>query len=68
MGFIKKLWKKYLDWLFKDFYKQTMWLNIASKLVPGIIKTGMSIASNRRRTKELESVADVKLDEKMANG
>ena len=31
MGFIKKLWKKYLDWLFKDFYKQTMWLNIASK-------------------------------------
>ena len=31
-----------------------MWLSIASKLVPGIIKTGMSIASNRRRTKELE--------------
>ena len=25
-----------------------MWLNIASKLVPGIIKTGMSIAQNRR--------------------
>ena len=33
-----------------------MWLSIAAKLVPGIIKTGMSIASNRRRTKELESV------------
>ena len=45
-----------------------MWLNIASKLVPGIIKTGMSIASNRRRTKELESVAELKLAEKMANG
>ena len=43
-----------------------MWLNIASKLVPGIIKTGMSIASNRRRTKELESVAELKLAEKMA--
>ena len=34
-----------------------MWISIASKLDPGIIKTGMSIASNRRRTKELESVA-----------
>ena len=29
-----------------------MWLNIAAKLVPGIIKTGMSIASNRRKTKK----------------
>ena len=68
MGFIRKMWKKYLEWLFKDFYKQTMWLNIAAKLVPGMIKTGMSIASNRRRTKELESVAELKLAEKMANG
>ena len=34
-----------------------MWLNIAAKLVPGIIKTGMSIASNRRRAKEFESGA-----------
>ena len=25
-----------------------MWLNLAAKLVPGIIKTGMSIANNRR--------------------
>ena len=31
-----------------------MWLNIAAKLVPGMIKTGMSIASNRRKTRELE--------------
>ena len=45
-----------------------MWLSIASKLVPGIIKTGMSIASNRRRTKELESVAELKMAERMANG
>ena len=45
-----------------------MWLNIAAKLVPGIIKTGMSIASNRRRTKELESVAEMKHAERMANG
>jgi len=21
MKYIKKLWKKYMDWLFKDFYK-----------------------------------------------
>ena len=33
-----------------------MWLNIAAKLVPGMIKTGMSIASNRRKAKELESI------------
>ena len=45
-----------------------MWLNIAAKLVPGIIKTGMSIASNRRKAKELESVAELKLAERMANG
>ena len=45
-----------------------MWLNIAAKLVPGIIKTGMSIAANRRRTKELESVAEMKHAEKMASG
>ena len=45
-----------------------MWLNIAAKLVPGIIKTGMSIASNRRKTKELESVAELKMAERMANG
>ena len=45
-----------------------MWLNIAAKLVPGIIKTGMSIASNRRRTKELESVAEMKHAERMASG
>ena len=34
-----------------------MWLNIAAKLVPGMIKTGMSIAANRRKAKELESVS-----------
>ena len=45
-----------------------MWLNIASKLVPSIIKTGMSIASNRRRAKEFESVAEMRHAEKMANG
>ena len=45
-----------------------MWLGLATKLVPGIIKTGMSIASNRRKTKELESVAELKLAERMANG
>ena len=45
-----------------------MWLNIAAKLVPGILKTGMSIASNRRKTKELESVAELKLAQRMASG
>ena len=45
-----------------------MWLNIAAKLVPGIIKTGMSIASNRRRSKELESVAEMKHAERLASG
>ena len=45
-----------------------MWLGIASKLVPGIIKTGMSIANNRREAKRLESVAEMKHAERMANG
>jgi hypothetical protein len=45
-----------------------MWLNIAAKLVPGMIKTGMSIASNRRKAKELQSVAEMRHAEKMANG
>ena len=45
-----------------------MWLSLASKLVPGMIKTGMSIAANRRKTKELESVAELKLAERMATG
>ena len=45
-----------------------MWLNIAAKLVPGMIKTGMKIASNRRKTKELESVAELKMAERMATG
>ena len=31
-----------------------MWLSIASKLVPSVIKTGMSIAANRRKAKELD--------------
>ena len=43
-------------------------MNIAAKLVPSVIKTGMSIAANRRKAKELESVAELKLAEKMANG
>ena len=37
-----------------------MWLSLASKLVPGMIKTGMSIAANRRKAKELESVAELR--------
>ena len=45
-----------------------MWLNIAAKLVHGIIKTGMSIASNRRKVKELQSVAEMRHAEKMASG
>ena len=45
-----------------------MWLNIAAKLVPGIIKTGMKIATNRRKAKELQSVAVMRHAEKMANG
>jgi uncharacterized ion transporter superfamily protein YfcC len=45
-----------------------MWLNIAAKLVPGMIKTGMSIAANRRKAKELESVAEMNHAQKMADG
>ena len=45
-----------------------MWLNIAAKLVPGMIKTGMSIASNRRIAKELESVAEMNHAQRMADG
>tara|TARA_R100000808_G_C2127847_1_gene137717 strand:- start:76 stop:468 length:393 start_codon:yes stop_codon:yes gene_type:complete len=45
-----------------------MWLNIAAKLVPGMIKTGMNIAANRRKAKELQSVAEMRHAEKMANG
>tara|TARA_R100001163_G_C5000554_1_gene149835 strand:- start:278 stop:670 length:393 start_codon:yes stop_codon:yes gene_type:complete len=45
-----------------------MWLNIAAKLVPGMIKTGMSIAANRRKTKELESVAEMNHAQRMADG
>jgi hypothetical protein len=45
-----------------------MWLNIAAKLVPGMIKTGMSIAANRRKAKELESVAEMNHAQRMADG
>ena len=45
-----------------------MWLNLAAKLVPGMIKTGMSIASNRRKAKELQSVAEMRHAEKMSSG
>ena len=45
-----------------------MWLGLATKLVPGILKTGMSIAANRRKVKELQSVAEMRHAEKMANG
>ena len=45
-----------------------MWLNIAAKLVPGMIKTGVSIAANRRKAKELESVAEMNHAQKMADG
>ena len=45
-----------------------MWLSLATKLVPGILKTGMSIAANRRKVKELQSVAELRHAEKMANG
>ena len=45
-----------------------MWLSLASKLVPGIIKTGMSIAANRRKAKELESVAEMNHAQRMADG
>ena len=45
-----------------------MWLNIAAKIVPGMIKTGMSIAANRRKAKELESIAEMNHAQKMADG
>ena len=45
-----------------------MWLSLATKLVPGILKTGMSIAANRRKVKEFQSVAEMRHAEKMANG
>ena len=45
-----------------------MWLNIAAKLVPGMIKTVMSIAANRRKAKELESGAEMNHAQKMADG
>ena len=45
-----------------------MWLGLATKLVPGILKTGMSIAANRRKVKELQSVAEMRHAEKMASG
>ena len=45
-----------------------MWFNIAAKLVPGMVKTGMPIAANRRKVKELQSVAEMRHAEKMASG
>ena len=45
-----------------------MWLSLASKLDPGMIKTGMSIAANRRKAKELESVAEMNHAQRMADG
>ncbi len=45
-----------------------MWLNLAAKLVPGIIKTGMQISRVRRETKRLDAVAEMRHVEKMANG
>jgi|TARA_R110000796_G_scaffold1416_2_gene5665 hypothetical protein len=45
-----------------------MWLNIAAKLVPGMIKTGMKIATNRRKAKELESIAEMNHAQRMADG
>ena len=45
-----------------------MWLNIAAKLVPGMIKTGMKIATNRRKVKELESIAEMNHAQRMADG
>ena len=45
-----------------------MWMNIAAKLVPSVIKAGMSILPTEEKAKELESVAELKLAEKMANG
>jgi len=45
-----------------------MWLNLAAKLVPGMIKTGMKIATNRRKSKELESIAEMNHAQRMADG
>ena len=45
-----------------------MWLNIAAKLIPGAIKTGMQIAKVRRESRRLEAVAEMKHMEKMASG
>ena len=45
-----------------------MWLNLAAKLVPGMIKTGMKIATNRRKAKELESIAEMNHAQRMADG
>ena len=45
-----------------------MWLNIAAKLVPDMIKTGMKIATNRRKAKELESIAEMNHAQRMADG
>ena len=52
----------------KQIEEKIMWLNIAAKLVPGMIKTGMSIAANKRKAKELESVAEMNHAQKMADG
>ena len=45
-----------------------MWLGLAAKLVPGMIKTGMKIATNRRKAKELESIAEMNHAQRMADG
>ena len=45
-----------------------MWLNLAAKLVPGIIKTGVKVSRLRRETKRLDAVAEMRHVEKMANG
>ena len=45
-----------------------MWLNIAAKLIPGVIKTGFKIAGIRRETKRLDAVAEMRHVEKMARG
>jgi len=45
-----------------------MWLNIAAKLIPSVIKTGMDIRKMRRETRRLDSVAEMRHAEKMARG
>ena len=64
MGFIRKMWKKYLEWLFKDFYKQTMWMNLISMGV----KAGTHIYKNRQQTKMLMSDAEKRHALAMAKG